>query len=49
MSRNLCKRPHSPMFAALVFLAFLAFFYFATDMGKRTPDMPRDRNIIIQK
>ena len=43
------KRPHSPMFAGIVFAMFLAFLYFATGMGRYSPDMPRDRSITVQK
>jgi hypothetical protein len=39
------KRSHSPLFAAILFALFLGWFYVATDMGKQTPDMPRDRSI----
>jgi hypothetical protein len=32
------RRSHSPMFAFLLFVIMLAWFYFVTDMGKRTVD-----------
>jgi len=36
------RRSHSPMFAFLLFVIMLAWFYFVTDMGKRTVDEPRN-------
>ena len=43
------RPPHSPTFAFLLFAIMLVWFYIATDMGKRTVDMPRDRVIHIYK
>lgn len=40
-------RSHSSLFAFLLFVIMFAWLYIATDMGKRTVDMPRDRVIHI--